>query len=294
MIINREGAQFTHEGVTYTIGDKIIATNASDYEGLYGLIKEIRTGEDRETGNDTPDIHCQFYPPFDHREITRLESRFSSLYRSPKKLEEIALDEVIMAPEMIRLIFPANSTRIITAYILEIDEVMDGYHCPKETMFFLDEDQARMEMTARIRLEMEEGCINPWLTNPKFDSVVTSWFYQCWLDDAFADNHYQADIRTEQICLSSEMFESIGRRYVDGILRKHFAEQIEDWEELEDLNEEQISEMITAPHVPERIKKQLNENGYLIESYWESVSEASFDLVKKYRMSKGLPARPND
>ena len=47
--------------------------------------------------------------------------------------------------------------------------------------------------------------------------------------------------------------------------------------------------MIAGADVPERIKKQLKENGYLIESYWESVSEASFDLVKKYRKSLGLP-----
>ena len=47
--------------------------------------------------------------------------------------------------------------------------------------------------------------------------------------------------------------------------------------------------MIAGADVPERIKKQLKGNGYLIESYWESVSEASFDLVKKYRKSLGLP-----
>ena len=52
--------------------------------------------------------------------------------------------------------------------------------------------------------------------------------------------------------------------------------------------------MIAAANVPIRIKKQLNENGYLIESYWESVSEASFDLVKKYRVSQGLPAESNN
>ena len=81
---------------------------------------------------------------------------------------------------------------------------------------------------------------------------------------------------------------------MDGILRKHFAEQVEDWEELEGLTDTQITEMIAAANVPIRIKKQLNENGYLIESYWESVSEASFDLVKKYRVSQGLPAESNN
>jgi len=90
------------------------------------------------------------------------------------------------------------------------------------------------------------------------------------------------------------LFDSLGHRYVDDMLRRHFAEQIECWEELEGLTDAQIAEMISGAIVPERIKKQLNENGYLIESYWESVSEASFDLVKKYRVSQGLPAQPND
>ena len=97
-----------------------------------------------------------------------------------------------------------------------------------------------------------------------------------------------------QIRISKELFESLGCKYVDGVLRRHFAEQIEDWEELEGLTDDQIAEMITGPDVPTRIRKQLNENGYLIEAYWESVSEASFDLVKKYRVSQGLPAEPDD
>ena len=107
MIINRAGAQFTHEGVTYTIGDKIFSNDTSDFRGLFGYIKEIRTGDDRETDNDTPDIHCYFYPPFEPEAIAELESRFSTLYRSPKRLEDIALDEVIMAPDMIQVITSA-------------------------------------------------------------------------------------------------------------------------------------------------------------------------------------------
>ena len=50
MFMNRVGAQFQCEGVTYTIGGKVCANDASDYEGLYGTITEIRDGDDRETG----------------------------------------------------------------------------------------------------------------------------------------------------------------------------------------------------------------------------------------------------
>ena len=288
MIINRAGAQFTHEGVTYTIGDKIFSNDTSDFRGLFGYIKEIRTGDDRETDNDTPDIHCYFYPPFEPEAIAELESRFSALYRSPKKLEDIALDEVIMAPDMIQVVTSANSTHMITAFRVEESWVIKG-EPGMEVTPALDEIQAKQRMAELIHNESSEGCILEWRDDPQFEVEITPTFYECWLRDEYCENRYKVKITPVQICVSEELFESIGRRYVDGILRKHFAEQIEDWEELEGLTPMQIDEMIAAPNVPTRIKKQLNENGYLIESYWESLSEAAFDLVKKYRKDHADP-----
>ena len=293
MIINRIGAQFTYEGVTYTIGDKIFSNETSDFRGLFGYIKEIRTGDDRETDNDTPDLHCYFYPPFEPKAIAELESRFSNLYRSPKKLEDIALDEVIMAPDMIQVVTSAHSTHMITAFRIEESWVIKG-EAGSEVTPALDELQAKQRMAELIHNESTEGCILEWCDDPQFEVEITPTFYECWLRDEYCENRYQVKITPIHICVSDELFESIGRRYVDGILRKHFAEQIECWEELEGLTDTQITEMIAAANVPERIKKQLNENGYLIESYWESVSEASFDLVKKYRVSQGLPAESNN
>ena len=293
MIINRIGAQFTYEGVTYTIGDKIFSNDTSDFRGLFGYIKEIRTGDDRETDNDTPDFHCYFYPPFEPKAIAELESRFSDLYRSPKKVEDIALDEVIMAPDMIQVVTSAKSTHMITAFRVEESWVIKG-EPGMEVTPALDEMQAKQRMAELIHNESTEGCIVEWRDDPQFEVEITPTFYECWLRDEYCENRYQVKITPIHICVSDELFESIGRRYVDGILRKHFAEQIECWEELEGLTDTQITEMIAAANVPERIKKQLNENGYLIESYWESVSEASFDLVKKYRVSQGLPAESNN
>lgn len=282
MIINRAGAQFVYEGITYTIGDKIFSNDTSDFRGLFGYIKEIRTGDDRETDNDTPDIHCYFYPPFEPEAIAELESRFSTLYRSPKRLEDIALDEVIMAPDMIQVITSAKSTHMITAFRVEESWVIKG-EPGMEVTPALDEMQAKQRMAELIHNESTEGCILEWRDDPQFEVEITPTFYECWLRDEYCENRYKVKITPIHMCISEELFESLGRKYVDSILRKHFAEQIEDWEELEGLTDEQIAEMIASPNVPTRIKKQLEGNGYLIESYWESLSEAAFDLVKKYR-----------
>lgn len=102
MILNRTGAEFEYEGVTYTIGGAIVGTAESEYTGLYGRINAIHDGEDKETENETPDIYCEFDPPVMPHEVKTLEDTFSDLYHQPKTIADIVLDMVIMAPEMIR------------------------------------------------------------------------------------------------------------------------------------------------------------------------------------------------
>lgn len=114
MIINKEGMRYTYSGTTYTIGAAVVATEESEYQGLCGVITEIRDGVDRETENDTPDIYCWFETPLFPKEIHELEQRFSDLYQMPKKLDEITLDMVIMAPEMVRVISPDPKARPVS------------------------------------------------------------------------------------------------------------------------------------------------------------------------------------
>lgn len=178
--------------------------------------------------------------------------------------------------------------RVITAYRVEESWVIKG-EPGIQTTFVLDEDEAKRKLAELVQTESTEGCILEWSKDPRFETEAGALYYECWLRDEYCENRYKVSIVPEQITISNELFESLGKSYIDTILRKHFAEQIEDWEELEGLTDAQIAEMIAGTNVPERIKKQLNENGYLIESYWESLSEAAFDLVKKYRKSLGLP-----
>lgn len=90
--------------ITFKIGQRVRTTSTSDYAGLEGIILDIRTGEDKETDNLTPDIHCRFDFPTSKTKIEKIEEHFSSLYDMPKKLEDLALDEVIMSPDELILI----------------------------------------------------------------------------------------------------------------------------------------------------------------------------------------------
>ena len=93
------------------------------------------------------------------------------------------------------------------------------------------------------------------------------------------ENHYKVYIEQQELSIG----DAVVRSFLDNHLRRCFAEQIECWDELEGLTEQQIAKMIAAPNVPQRIREQLEQNGFLIDSFWESVSEASFDLVRQYK-----------
>ena len=101
MIYKEPGEKLMYENAAYIVGGRVLANEASEYDGLVGRILEIRTDDDRETENDTPDIYCAFDPPPLSVARAALEQTFSQLYDTPKRVEELGLDLVIMAPERI-------------------------------------------------------------------------------------------------------------------------------------------------------------------------------------------------
>lgn len=101
MVVRNIGSTFQVDGKEFKIGGAVFANDESEYMGLYGIVTEIRTGNDRETENDTPDIYCEFLAPDSVAMAAELETRFSDLYGQNKQLEEILLDCVIMSPEML-------------------------------------------------------------------------------------------------------------------------------------------------------------------------------------------------
>ena len=56
MIYTKTGEGITADGITLSVGERVIATE-SDYAGLKGYITEIRTGADKETENETDDVY---------------------------------------------------------------------------------------------------------------------------------------------------------------------------------------------------------------------------------------------
>lgn len=281
MILNRTGAEFEYEGVTYTIGGAVVGTAESEYEGLYGRITAIYDGEDKETENETPDIYCEFDPPVMPHEVKALEKTFSDLYDQPKTLDDIVLDMVIMAPEMIRPLDDLHTvSKKIPIYIVMEDWAVDGEH-GNSCELFTDYDDARRIMLDKLREELDNGAIPQWSASGTYVEDSSKDSYKGYIEGDYLDNHYEISLLPQSLMMSTQHIQKVGGLYKAQCRTEDFVSQIEDWEEVAAMSAMQYQKLITNPAIPERIEQQLGRNDHYWEAYWESVSEVAHDLVRQ-------------
>lgn len=199
MIYNRDGDKIILNGIPWTVGMSIQATDESDYAGLYGRITEIRTDGDRETENDTPDIYCQFDFPVLPCEVKRLEEHFSMLYGSPKKLDELTFDMVIMAPEMLTPLDELYRDRThLTIYAVVEDWAVNEESGHNEELFSARNDAIRV-FHERLTEEQSNGCIPNWQANDSFCTDSGDSLYECWIDGEYLCNHYKISVEEKLV-----------------------------------------------------------------------------------------------
>ena len=281
MILNRLGAEFEYEGVTYTIGGAVVGTAESEYEGLYGRITAIYDDEDKETENETPDIYCEFDPPVTPHEVKALEKTFSDLYDQPKTLDDIVLDMVIMAPEMIRPLDDLHTvSKKIPIYIVMEDWAVDGEH-GNSCELFTDYDDARRIMLDKLREELDNGAIPQWSASGAYVEDSSKDSYKGYIEGDYLDNHYEISLLPQSLMMSTQHIQKVGGLYKAQCRTEDFVSQIEDWEEVAAMSAMQYQKLITNPAIPELIEQQLGRNDHYWEAYWESVSEVAHDLVRQ-------------
>ena len=277
MIITKFGADFLYEGETYRIGATVIANAKSAYEGLVGEIREIRTGEDKETENETPEIFCRFEPPKLSADITELEKRFSDDCVTKKKIEDIPLDSVIMSPEM--LICPDNDKNKEKIYVLTEEWANDG-DGGFNTEVFSDYDAAKAALNVALDREMSYGLIKKWKDKDSFKFEEDGDSYTAWVDGYYTELHYTLKIEVKEMTVSPGFVSGIGKRYLEKCRYEDFYSQVSEWEETETLNEDEWQRFISDARIPEEINAGLSDT-YQSE-YWNAVCEAAHKLLNEY------------
>ena len=290
MITDLKGTRFLIRGAFYTIGDKIIVEDGP-YNGMYGVIAEIRTETDSALGADTPEIYCELYPPFGSEGLSAVKKRRSKKSQAQTIMENISTVRVRIPIDNIRNLVPSNSAYSVTGYRVQEDWAING-SCDGAITIFLDFDMAQHFFFESIYHEQRKGCIKEWKSNPRYQEQVDQDSFECWIEDDYCENHYKITVEHFETEMGDPEFERIGCNYIRLKLRSDFATQIEDWEEISDLTEMQIYNLVNGMLVPSRIAEHMKSSSSLEDAYWEALSEVAFDLVRKFRKGQGLPPIP--
>ena len=206
MIINKKGDIFEWQGKKYIIGDDVIATNNSDYSGLLGTICEIRTENDKDTENSGPDIYCRFNTPVLKQDIKVIEDRFSKVSGVKRKIDEIALDEVIMTPNMLKVANKCNRDEYkIPVYAVYEDWSDDG-NTGNSYELYTDYDMAKLNFNKALNNEIQNGIIGNIKNDTSFIVEEGKDMYDGYIDGEYLWDHYMIEIRKEYIdtCVSME------------------------------------------------------------------------------------------
>lgn len=281
MKLTKRNKPFEYDGKTYYIGEEIVALNNSEYSGLFGRIVEIRDDADKETDNKTPDIYCEFDPPLFPKDIEELEKRFSDLYKAHKKLDDITLDSVIMAPDMIKSLTEKTDGHKITIYSLEEDWAYDDNY-GHTTEIISDYMLAKKKLCEKIKNEKDDGSVERWLGDEKLIEDYGNDYYEAYLDGYYSSSHYLVSITSHNAAVNDSVVSDIANAYIDNSRVEDFVSQIEQWDEVEKMTDKQYNAMITNKDLPDRIRSALSKNDTYWEAYWQSISELAFRMVEEY------------
>ncbi len=267
MILNEKDQEFFYEGKRYYIGQQIIGADASEYEGLFGTITEIRDGEDKDTQNETPDIYCDFEVPEMPYDIKRLEARFSELYDEPKTIDDIILDLVIMAPEMIESIDEPRQTQKV--YIVVEDSEDDEKH-NVDFVLATNMEAAKKEMRRMLRKKMLNSDLRRKIENEEYivESEETKYL-AC--TTFFEAGHYALYIKEQDMITDAAFLERIASMNRETRYEEDYLGHIQEKLEHNEITQAKYDILMKYPVSGEEISTALSKNDSYWNAYWQTM-----------------------
>ncbi len=276
MVLNQPNQEFVYNGQKYYIGQRIYGTAESEYEGLFGSITEIRDGEDRETENETPDIYCSFDPPDMPCDIDKLEALFSDLYGEPKTLEDITLDLVIMAPEMIEPVEPDRP--MLKIYVIT-EEWAHKNNYGISHMVVSGMKEARKQMRLILRYEIEEGYLAEQLEDENFIVESSELSYEAYEDGYYDAEHYKLYIEEQRLYADSVYMQSVATAYREIVYEEDYAAHLEQLLSDGDISEAQYQYLSEHLVSGEQIRTALEKNDAHWDAYWQTIINLAEEVL---------------
>jgi len=287
MVLNFPGFRICYKGERYIIGEKIVV-DGGPYDGIYGVLAEIRSDEDSELGIGNVDFYFKLFAPLYDEDIRAFEQRYSGWCNEPKKLENIPMEKVRISIDGVKFLREDIVAHKVATFFVQEKWVIDE-EGGTDIQVFLDRNLAEYYFLEQIYREKEEGFIREWQKIPGFYEKIGLNTYECGDKWSHSAKYYEVKLREDEIAIGDAAFEGIGQKYIGAKLKETFAALIKDWKAASDLAGSQIWEIVHGSAAPDRILSQLKNSKAFEEAYREAVSEAGSELVKDYRKRRRLP-----
>ena len=271
MIYDKQSQMFFYEDKMFIVGEEVFASE-SDYAGLLGRITEIRTGEDRDTENEGPDIYCCFQPPILNQDAELVNKmRFGN--------EDLSLDLVIMAPEMLMPTrYVGGGLPTVKVYAVVEDCMIDGED-HGETRLFSDKKHAEIVLRQSIQKERENGCIAGWQTSQLFvEEQYNDLYFTAYFKNEYCFNHYTVYLQEMELFLSLPFVKDMTPICLAMKYREDVDEQIFPWQ----ISEEVRRTSINDPKLYSMVTAALRDKALYNEEYSEAISEVAHSLTKEH------------
>lgn len=194
-------------------------------------------------------------------------------------MEDMGLDFVIMSPEMLTLLpIPGQDYPHVTLYIVASHWANDGEYGSYEIPFtsLLD---AKRQFHDDLRNEQDSGSIENWRQKSQFVEEETEDSYECYLDGEYCEYHFSIELKSFSLPMAPCFMKNVAGLWQAKNMQEDFREQVEDWEEFQELTVSQRERLLASPDFPQRLLAQLRNSSAYQEAYWEAVSEVAAALL---------------
>lgn len=277
MLLKNKGDAFVYDGTKFVIGERVIATSGSAYEGMIGRILQICEGNDKDTDNDTPDIYCSFDEPILKTHKKKAIKRLSQLWNDAVKLEDANVAQALMSPDMIVPLDNFCESGGSTVVYTLIEESCANCNTDVSVRLFADKETALQQLEINLKKEFEGGMLDTDLSDGYvFEESEDS--YECYLAGFAAEWRYYIHIEEQKLKINNDFIKAIGELDILRRLYDEFAEQSADLEGIDELTDKEFMGILENPNNLLRVRTELAKNEKLIRRYHESVYEIAHDI----------------
>lgn len=80
--------------------------------------------------------------------------------------------------------------------------------------------------------------------------------YECYLDGEYCENHFSIELKSFSLPMAPCFMENVAGLWQGKNMQEDFREQVEDWEEFQELTVSQRERLLASPDFPRRLLTQ--------------------------------------